>query len=55
MIFDVANRELNVDLTDDELSERLAGYEPPEPKYNGGVLGKYARQVGSASEGAVTG
>ncbi len=55
VIFDVANRELNVDLTDDELSERLAGYEPPEPKYNGGVLGKYARQVGSASEGAVTG
>ena len=55
VIFDVASRELNVDLTEDELRERLAGYEPPAPKYNGGVLGKYARHVGSASEGAVTG
>jgi dihydroxy-acid dehydratase len=55
VVFDVASRELNVELTDDELSERLAGYEPPTPKYDGGVLGKYARQVGSASEGAVTG
>ena len=54
VVFDVASRELNVELSDDELSERLAGYEPPEPKYRGGVLGKYARQVGSASEGAVT-
>jgi dihydroxy-acid dehydratase len=55
VVFDVASREVNVELTDDELSERLAGYEPPTPKYDGGVLGKYARQVGSASEGAVTG
>ena len=28
---------------------------PPAPKYGSGVLGKYARLVGSASEGAVTG
>jgi dihydroxy-acid dehydratase len=55
VVFDVAARELNVELSDDELNERLAGYEPPPPKYNGGVLGKYARHVGSASEGAVTG
>jgi dihydroxy-acid dehydratase len=54
VVFDVASRELNVELSDEELSKRLAGYEPPVPKYNGGVLGKYARQVGSASEGAVT-
>ena len=55
VVFDVASRELNVELSDEELSERLDGYEPPAPKYDGGVLGKYARQVGSASEGAVTG
>ena len=55
VIFDVAKRELNVDLTDDELAARLAGYEPPAAKYVNGVLGKYARLVGSASEGAVTG
>ena len=55
VVFDVASRELNVELSDEELSERLDGYEPPAPKYDGGVLGKYARQVGSASDGAVTG
>jgi dihydroxy-acid dehydratase len=55
VVFDVASRELNVELSDDELNQRLAAYEPPVPKYDGGVLGKYARQVGSASEGAVTG
>ncbi len=55
VVFDVASRELNVELSDEELSERLDGYEPPAPKYDRGVLGKYARQVGSASEGAVTG
>jgi dihydroxy-acid dehydratase len=55
VVFDVAARELNVELTDEEIAARLADYEPPPPKYTTGVLGKYARLVGSASEGAVTG
>jgi dihydroxy-acid dehydratase len=55
VVFDVANRELNVELSDEEIAERLKDYEPPAPKYTSGVLGKYARLVGSASEGAVTG
>ncbi len=55
IVFDVAARELNVELTDEEIAARLADYEPPPPKYTSGVLGKYARLVGSASEGAVTG
>jgi dihydroxy-acid dehydratase len=54
VVFDVGKRELNVDLPDGELAERLARYEPPAPKYENGVLGKYARHVGSAAEGAVT-
>lgn len=54
VVFDVPNRELNVELSEDEIAERLAGYEPPPPKYTTGVLGKYARHVGSASEGALT-
>jgi hypothetical protein len=32
----------------------VTGYEAPPPKYTSGVLGKYAKHVGSAAEGAVT-
>jgi dihydroxy-acid dehydratase len=54
VVFDVPNRELNVELSEDEIAARLADYEPPPPMYTSGVLGKYARHVGSASEGALT-
>ncbi|MBD0280791.1 MAG: dihydroxy-acid dehydratase [Thermoleophilaceae bacterium] len=54
VVFDVARRELNVDLPAEELAARLAAYEPPPPKYKNGVLAKYAKQVGSAAKGAVT-
>jgi dihydroxy-acid dehydratase len=53
--FDVESRQLNVELSDAELAERLRGYAPPAAKYENGVLGKYSRLVGSAAEGAVTG
>jgi dihydroxy-acid dehydratase len=43
---------LSVDVPDGELSARLAAYEPPPP-LTGGVLGRYSRLVGSASDGAV--
>ena len=52
--FDVPNRTLSVDLTDEEIAQRVAEYVVPEPKYKTGVLGKYARHVGSASQGALT-
>jgi dihydroxy-acid dehydratase len=55
IVFDVAARELNVEVPDSELADRLSAYEPPAPKYRNGVLAKYARQVGSAAQGAVTG
>jgi dihydroxy-acid dehydratase len=54
IVFDVPNRELNVELSEQEIADRLAAYEPLPPKYTSGVLGKYARHVGSASEGALT-
>jgi dihydroxy-acid dehydratase len=54
VIFDVPNRRLDVDLSDDVIRERVAAYEQPEPKYKTGVLAKYARHVGSASQGALT-
>ena len=52
--FDVEARRLDVDLTDEEIAERVAQYEPPEPHYRSGVMAKYARSVSSASEGAIT-
>jgi dihydroxy-acid dehydratase len=46
---------LSVALDDAELAARRAAWTPPEPRYRTGVLAKYAKLVGSASEGAVTG
>jgi dihydroxy-acid dehydratase len=54
IVFDVAARELNVELSDDEIAARVTAYEPRESAYTRGVLGKYAREVGSAAVGAVT-
>jgi dihydroxy-acid dehydratase len=55
VVFDVPRREINVELSPEEIEARLRDYSPPPPKYSNGVLGKYARLVRSASEGAVTG
>jgi dihydroxy-acid dehydratase len=52
--FDVASRELRLEISESELAERLTAYTPPAPKYENGVLGKYAHHVGSAAEGAIT-
>ncbi len=52
---DVDSRLLLLDVADGELAERLAGYVAPRPRVTRGVLGRYARMVGSASEGATLG
>jgi dihydroxy-acid dehydratase len=44
--------ELEVDRT--ELAERAAAWTPPAMRHRRGVLAKYAREVASASRGAVT-
>ncbi|HEV2723612.1 MAG TPA: dihydroxy-acid dehydratase, partial [Thermoleophilaceae bacterium] len=54
VVFDVELRELNVELSEEEIGERVAAYAPPVPRYETGVLGKYARHVGSAAQGALT-
>ncbi len=51
---DVDSRRLDVDLSEEEIARRVAAYEVPENPDLTGVLGKYARQVTSASLGAVT-
>ena len=52
---DIPRRRLEVKLTEEELAARRARWRPPTPKYTTGALAKYAKLVGSASEGAVTG
>jgi dihydroxy-acid dehydratase len=51
---DVTNRRIDVNLSEAEIAERLRGYRPPAAAYTNGVMGKYAKLVSSASEGAVT-
>lgn len=51
---DAQKREINVSLSKRELSQRKKLWNPPKPRYKRGVLAKYAQQVRSASEGAVT-
>jgi dihydroxy-acid dehydratase len=55
IVIDVASRTLGVEVADNTMKERLAGWRAPQPRYPTGVLGKYARLVSSASTGAVTG
>jgi dihydroxy-acid dehydratase len=52
--FDVDARELRLELSDEEIRERVEAYQSPPPPFRSGVLAKYARQVRSASVGAIT-
>ncbi|HEY7034220.1 MAG TPA: dihydroxy-acid dehydratase [Thermomicrobiales bacterium] len=54
IVIDVDNRGLNVDVSDEEIRRRLAGWTQPEPRYTSGVLAKYAALVSQADQGAVT-
>jgi dihydroxy-acid dehydratase len=51
---DAEARLLRLEVSDEELAERRARWQPPPPKYRRGVLAKYARLVSSSSIGAVT-
>jgi len=51
---DVDARTIGVDLSDEEIAERVAAYEPPPNPDRTGVLAKYAKLVSSAAKGAVT-
>ena len=55
VVFDVPNRQLRVELSDQELASRLGEWKAPMPRFQTGVMAKYARLVSSASLGAVTG
>jgi dihydroxy-acid dehydratase len=50
---DVKNRTLDLHVDAEELERRRQGWTPKTPAITKGVLGKYTRLVGSASQGAV--
>jgi dihydroxy-acid dehydratase len=54
LTIDAVTREIHVKLTPTELEQRRAAWQPRKPFASYGVLAKYARLVGSASNGAVT-
>lgn len=51
---DASARSLNLHISDEELSQRRAAWQPRPPRYTKGILGKYAKLVSSSSLGAVT-
>jgi dihydroxy-acid dehydratase len=51
---DAEKRLLSVDVCHAEMERRRGQWQTPKPRYTSGVLHKYARQVSSASLGAVT-
>ena len=51
---DIPRRRLEVDISTGEMEERRRGWQPRPSAFATGALAKYAKQVSSAAEGAVT-
>ena len=51
---DGVNHKITLDVSAKEIADRLAKWKKPKPRYNRGVLSKYAKLVSTASQGAVT-
>ncbi len=54
IVLDVEKRDLSMKVSDEELALRKAAWRPRPIPYETGVMAKYAKLVGTASEGAVT-
>jgi dihydroxy-acid dehydratase len=55
IVIDIEGRRIDLDVPAEEIARRLASFVQPAPRYGpSSVMAKYARLVGSASEGAVT-
>jgi dihydroxy-acid dehydratase len=52
--FDIPNRKLTLEVSDEEIATRLKGFKPPALRWPRGVFRKYVDRVTSASEGATT-
>ena len=54
IVIDAVARRIDLGVASEEIQRRLSAFTPPAPRATRGLLAKYARQVGSASGGAVT-
>jgi dihydroxy-acid dehydratase len=54
IVFDIPKRELNVEISEEEMQRRLSTWKAPAPRFTNGVMAKYALLVSSSSLGAVT-
>jgi dihydroxy-acid dehydratase len=52
--FDIPNRKLTLEVSEEEIAKRLKGFKPPALRWPRGVFRKYVDRVTSASEGATT-
>lgn len=52
--FDIANRKLTLEVSDEEIAARLKIFTAPKLRWPGGVFRKYVDRVNSASKGATT-
>jgi dihydroxy-acid dehydratase len=50
---DIPNRDLHLDVSDEEIERRLAKWKRPEPKFKKGYLALYSRLAESADKGAI--
>jgi dihydroxy-acid dehydratase len=55
IVIDVDKRKLDLEISEQTMTQRLAEWTCPPPRYTTGVFAKYVKLVSSASQGAVTG
>ena len=51
---DAPARQIQLNVSEEEIARRRAQWTPPQPRYRQGVLAKYAKLVSTSSQGAVT-
>lgn len=54
IVFDITKRRLDVKIPQSEIKKRLKNWKSPKPRYQSGVMAKYANSVSSSSKDAVT-
>jgi dihydroxy-acid dehydratase len=50
---DIPGKAVRLVVSEDEIERRRSEWQPPEPKIRHGYMARYARQVSSASQGAI--